>query len=174
MALSQGSLSCGGLIHKACRLIQYVYGQLGKLPRGPVQRALSWFLLLLRVSSSFNLIEICLCICICITSPHNAYDAQKGWSFRRILCYSLLSCLLVDSYVFLNVKLPSESRQKKKKEGRWSRSSKKECYREAHPNIQTNRSAWSVLSEYQMQSYCATQSARLRFIECVYGVTCDP
>lgn len=32
VAFSQGSLSCDGLIHKACSLIQYFFSQLGKFP----------------------------------------------------------------------------------------------------------------------------------------------
>lgn len=125
VALSQGSLSCGGLIHKACRLI--CLQSAGKASQRPCAENTQLISLLLPSYISSHMWHFTRLRFVCASS-HCETKHSDSLSFWVI---APPCCLL---YVFLSVKLPSESQQKK---SRCGRSTRKECYREAHPNIQT-------------------------------------
>lgn len=101
-----------------------VYVQLGKRHRGPVHTQLISLHRSHTIGQTNVLPDSDFFPCSLQDKSHTkTYDTYKGdylvFSFIMPLC---------------RLRRPSESKQKK---GRWWRSTRKECYREAHPNIQT-------------------------------------
>lgn len=113
--------------------------------------------------------------CICIISPQDKTHAQNlphmfCWSLRQILWNSAIvpPCRLL--YVFLSVKLPSESQQKKAGGGDQPGRNATE-----RP-IQTFRPLLCMICIICIPNavqLCSTACMAL-LVRCGYGVTCDP
>lgn len=111
------------------------------------------------------------CFCIHIISPAKQKHALLDKITIMFAVIVPLTCLL---YVLLRVKLNqvSPSREKQPVE---LRSTGKECYSEAHPNMQTIalHDLYDLHTKCSL-TYCAAQPAEALLQRCGYAVSCDP